>query len=584
MLTGTSYDDIINMIDGFLEKEDNKVTTFYVMFYMFPNCYRIEYDEEEKDYTVYLDDKDLYDQMMSKTNNDEEFITTMEKATIKIDNLNVYLAFNHIKDIIVVDSITEIDDLRSHYTAMMDEIVLESYDEDTGDELIFSKLIFGDDDSLDEDNESKYVISHYTYQHKNVVDDEMRALPSIETITFKNAENVDLMIEELVSLGFGSTYSILESIATRPQFVQASQESINDELVIDSEYVAKEVGEDVDDIVDDTTDTEVSTLSSIEETPIEYNSDGIAVFGAKKKTTKKKKNVKTLKITTTNINRAFKQIKKQLNLSSADYDKLIGNIPTSSIKAVYSYDGIQKLCKKRGQTYHMICLSTCNCYEIKKNNKSYTVTPRGRSDKTIHDWFVTYRNVIILYNATIANSFARVKEKISVTELNDIDETIYKSWQQLEAFTLNFLIKGEIKPITLVGSTIQSLYESVITDSKNNKEYPSMILEETGILGWDGSDIYYTETNKTARYKMDKDKIMTGLEKLLLRYDLLGKLDSWTTKKREEKEKAKIQKLEKQALKAAKGKKTKKASAIFTGVASGNIIGNSVTTAEIDKD
>jgi len=568
MLTGTSYDDIVKMIDGFLEKEDNTITTFYVMFYMFPNLYRIDYDDEEKEYTVTLDSKETYDQMMNEEINDEEYISIMESATIKIDNLNVYLAFSHIKDTKIVDSIPEIDDMRSHYTATMDEIVLETYDEETEDELIFSKVLFGENDSDDEDNIAKYIISHYTYQNENTIDENMKALPSIETITFEDSENVDLMIEELVSLGFGSTYSILESIAKRPQFVQASQESINEELVIDAEYVANEVGEDVD---DDTTDDDTE-LETIEATPVEFSSDGIAVFGAKKKTSKKKKNVKTLKVTTTNINRAFKQIKNQLNLSSKDWDRLLKNIPGTFVKCVYTYDGIESLCKRSGKTYHMIALGTCNCYEIKKNNKSFTVTPRGRSDKTVHDWCATYKNLIFCYNSTIANSFARVKEKITIKNLSDIDENIYKAWQQIKAFTLNFLIKGEIKPVTLMGSSIQTFYEAVITSSKNKKEFEGTVLDEVGILGWDGSNIYYAETNKTAHYELDTDKVMTGLERLLRSQDLLGKLDSWITKKADEKDKKTMTKRKAAAEKAAKKNKNKKTyTAIATKTATGYV-------------
>lgn len=583
MLTGTSYDDIVKMIDGFLEKENNKITTFYVMFYMFPSVYRIDYDGEEKEYTITLDSKESYDQMMSEDINDEEFIETMGKATIKIDNLNVYLAFNHIKDTKIVDSIPEIDDMRSHYTAMMDEIILETYDEDKGDEIIFSKVLFGENDSDDEDNISKYIISHYTYQNENTIDENMKALPSIETITFQDSDNVDLMIEELVSLGFGSTYSILESIAKRPQFVQASQESIDNELVIDAEYVAKEVGEDTMEDTDTSTgDDDDVELYSIDSEPIEYASDGEMVFGAKKKKTKKKKkNVKTLKVTTTNINRAFRQIKKQLDLSPKDWDRLLKNIPGTFVKCVYTYEGIESLCKSSGKTYHMITLGTCNCYEIKKNNKSFTVKPRGRSDKTIHDWCSTYKNLIFCYNATIANSFARVKEKITIRKLSDIDETIYKAWQQIKAYTLNFLIKGEIKPVTLMGSSIQSLYEAVITESKNKKEYEGTVLDEVGIIGWDGSNIYYTETNKTAHYSLDTDKLMKGLEKLLVSQDLLGKLDSWISKKQEEKSKKQMEKRKLAAEKAAKKNKNKKSYSVLVNESASGYINAQTTTSSI---
>ena len=552
MLTGTSYADIEKMIQGFLDEEDTKITTFYVMFYMFPNIYRVDYNSEENDYTITLDDKDLYDEMMSSDVNNEEFIETMNSATIKIDNLNVYMAFNHITDTRTVDSIREIDDLRSHYTATMDEIILETYDENNGDELIFSKVLFGENDSDDENNEAKYIISHYTSQHENTTDDNMKSLPSIETITFKNSENVDLMIEELVSLGFGSTYSILESMAKRPQFVQASQESINNELIIDSEYVEKEIGEEVtnDEVV---SEEELAAYNSY----MQENSDGVAVFGAKKKTSKKKKSATVLKITTTNINRAFKQLQKKLNIKPADYDKLLSSMPLTSIKGVYSYDGIENLCKTAGKTYHMICLGTCNCYEIKRNNKSFTIKPRGRADTLIHAWLVSYKNNLLLYNSTIANSFARVKENITVKKLSDIDETIYKAWQQLKAYTLNFLVKGEVKPVTLTGSTIQTLYESVITDSKTKAEYQGGVLDEVGLLGWDGSTLYYGETNKTARYTLDTDKVMRGLEALLRDQDLLGKLDSWVTKKQNEKEEKKKASSKSSAKAKAKIKKTK---------------------------
>lgn len=553
MLTGTSYADIENMIQSFLGKENNEITTFYIMFYMFPNIYRVDYNSEENDYTVTLDDKDSYDEMMSSDINDEEFIETMNNATIKIDNLNVYMAFNHITDTRTVDSISEIDDLRSRYTATMDEIILETYDEDIGDELIFSKVLFGENDSDDEDNEAKYIISHYTSQNENLTDDNMKALPSIETITFTDPENVDLMVEELVSLGFGSTYSILESIAKRPQFIQASQESIDNELVIDSEYVEKEIGEEVssDEVI---SEEELSAYNSYMQ---DDNEDDISVFGAKKKPSKKKKSATILKITTTNINRAFKQLKKKLNMKPEDYDKLLSSMPLTTIKGVYSYEGIEKICKRSGKTYHMICLGTCYCYEIKKNNKSFTIKPRGRGDTTIHDWLLKYKNTLLLYNSTIANSFARVKEKIRVKKLSDIDETIYKAWQQLKAYTLNFLVKGEIKPVTLVGSTVQTLYESVVTDSKTKAEYQGGVQDEVGIIGWDGSDLYYTETNKTARYKLDTNKVMRGLESLLKDQDLLGKMESWSTKKQKEKDKKNKSNKKSTAKAKAKLKQTK---------------------------
>ena len=57
-----------------------------------------------------------------------------------------------------------------------------------------------------------------------------------------------------------------------------------------------------------------------------------------------------------------------------------------------------------------------------------------------------------------------------------------------------------------------------------------MVDEENGLLGWDGASLYYSHVNETARYTLDIDKVMRGLETLLDKEGLLGNLKRWTTK------------------------------------------------------
>ena len=535
MRTISTFKELQSFITEFLSEENNTIFTFYVLFFMFEDTvYQIDYNEEMKEYTVTPIDRLMYTNLLDEDEIlDEEGQEAKEKGSVISDNMEMYLAFNKIDEPKVFSSITEIDEMRTRYMATIEESVVEEYEDGTS--MIFTNMIYGPT-GLDDEDYGTYILSKYIPQQEKIESVEYKKLPSIETIEFQDKDGVDSLANILVEKGYGSTYSLLISLSKRDIFIQASQEVFSDVLVLDR-------------------NADMKILPA----------DDKVVLGKKNDKKKKMKVGQVINIVenVTNINDAILRQREELARKAEENDKNIQTIPSSGIRAVYSYEGIQNLITSTNRIFHMICLGTAYCYEITRlTNNQYKVDPKGRDDITLNEWFNKYANIILLFNGNITNSFARVTNPIIIDELNDIDENIYTSYAQLKAYTIQFTIKGQICPITILGSSIQELFKAVVNDSTVEMRYISMVDEENGLLGWDGASLYYSHVNETARYTLDIDKVMRGLETLLDKEGLLGNLKRWTTKIEEAVKLAQEQAAKEAQKKADKDRNKKKSGSI----------------------
>lgn len=550
MRTISTFKELQSFITEFLSEENNTIFTFYVLFFMFEDTvYQIDYNEEMKEYTVTPIDRLMYTNLLDEDEIlDEEGQEAKEKGSVIIDDMEMYLAFNKIDEPKVFSSITEIDEMRTRYTATIEESVVEEYEDGTS--MIFTNMIYGPT-GLDDEDYGTYILSKYIPQQEKIESVEYKNLPSIETIEFQDKDGVDSLANILVEKGYGSTYSLLISLSKRDIFIQASQEVFSDVLVLDRNAEIEVPDEE----------ESVNSASYMKILP----ADDKVVLGKKNDKKKKMKVGQVIDVieSVTNINDAILRQQEELARKAEENDKNIQTIPSSGIRAVYSYEGIQNLITSTNRIFHMICLGTAYCYEITRlTNNQYKVDPKGRDDSTLNEWFNKYANIILLFNGNIANSFARVTNPIIINELNDIDENIYTSYAQLKAYTIQFTIKGQICPVTILGSSIQELFKAVVNDSTVEMRYISMVDDEDGLIGWDGASLYYSHVNETARYTLDLDKVMRGLETLLDKEGLLGNLKRWTTKIEEAEELAREQAAKEAQKKADKNRNKKKSGSI----------------------
>ena len=553
MRTISTFKELQSFITEFLSEENNTIFTFYVLFFMFEDIvYKIDYDNETKEYTVTPMDKLEYTNLLDEEEIlDEEGQEEKEEASVLIDDMEMYLAFNKIKEPRVFSTVVEIDEMRTRYTATVEESVVEEYDDGTS--MIFTNLVYGPT-GMDSEEEGFYILSKYTPQQEKIESVEYKNLPSIETVEFQDKDGVDNLTNILVEKGYGSIYSLLLSISKRDIFIQASKEVFSEPLVLDRNAHIE--------IPDDSGEEDVNDSPYMEV----YSADNkVSVYGKKnnKKTTAVVGQVVNIVENVSNINDAIRRQQEELERQAQENDKNIATIPQSGIRPVYSYEGIQNLITSTNRIFHMICLGTAYCYEITKlSNGQYKVDPKGRDDSTLNEWFNKYANIILLFNGNIANSFARVTNPITINELNDIDENIYTSYAQLKAYTIQFTIKGQICPVTILGSYIQELFKAVVNGSATEIRYVSMIDTENGLIGWDGASLYYSHVNETARYTLDLDKVMRGLEVLLDQQGLLGSLKRWTTKVQEEQEAAEEAVMKEKQKKVDKKNNAKKSGSI----------------------
>ena len=553
MRTISTFKELQSFITEFLSEENNTIFTFYVLFFMFEDIvYKIDYDNETKEYTVTPMDKLEYTNLLDEEEIlDEEGQEEKEEASVLIDDMEMYLAFNKIKEPRVFSTVVEIDEMRTRYTATIEESVVEEYDDGTS--MIFTNLVYGPT-GMDSEEEGFYILSKYTPQQEKIESVEYKNLPSVETVEFQDKDGVDNLTNILVEKGYGSIYSLLLSISKRDIFIQASKEVFSEPLVLDRNAHIE--------IPDDSEEEDVDASPYME---VYSADDKVSVYGKKnnKKTTAVVGQVVNIVENVSNINDAIRRQQEELERQAQENDKNIATIPQSGIRPVYSYEGIQNLITSTNRIFHMICLGTAYCYEITKlSNGQYKVDPKGRDDSTLNEWFNKYANIILLFNGNIANSFARVTNPIIINELNDIDENIYTSYAQLKAYTIQFTIKGQICPVTILGSYIQELFKAVVNGSATEIRYVSMIDTENGLIGWDGASLYYSHVNETARYTLDLDKVMRGLEVLLDQQGLLGSLKRWTTKVQEEQEAAEEAAMKEKQKKADKKNNAKKSGSI----------------------
>ena len=129
MRTISTFKELQSFITEFLSEENNTIFTFYVLFFMFEDTvYQIDYNEEMKEYTVTPIDRLMYTNLLDEDEIlDEEGQEAKEKGSVIIDDMEMYLAFNKIDEPKVFSSITEIDEMRTRYTATIEESVVEEY-------------------------------------------------------------------------------------------------------------------------------------------------------------------------------------------------------------------------------------------------------------------------------------------------------------------------------------------------------------------------------------------------------------------------------------------------------------------------
>ena len=539
MRTVSTLKELQLFINEFLNDENNTITRFYVLFFMFEDTvYQIDYNAKTLEYTVTPIDAILYQNQLDEDDViDEEALEEKEKASVMVDDMEVYLSFNKIREATSFSSIVEIDEMRTRYTATIEESVVEE-DGDGEHNLIFTNMIYGPPTGLDGEENGIYILSRYTPQLEKIESVEYKNLPSIETIEFSNKESVDDHANILVEKGFGSVYSLLMNLAKRDIFIQASTE-------VFSQPLRFRPNAEIEVPIDENAKSTVYGKSNGQTAVIQV-SDAVGLI----------ENI-------TNVNYAIMKKNEELSTDASENDKDVNTIPRAGIRPVYSYEGIQNLITHKFRIFHMICLGTCYCYEIThQGDGMYFINPKGRDDATLNEWFNKYSNIILLFNGNIANSFARVTNPIYVAELNDIDENLYNSYARLKAYTINFIVKGQPCPVTLIGSQIQELFQYVVNDIYIDVTWESIVEEDDGMLGWNGTELYYKHPNEVVTYALDLDKVMRGLEILLDKEELLGTMKRYTTKVEEE-EDQKEQEEAKRLQEEMKQKENKKKETIY---------------------
>ena len=167
MRTISTFKELQSFITEFLSEENNTIFTFYVLFFMFEDIvYQIDYNEEMKEYTVTPIDRLMYTNLLDEDEIlDEEGQEAKEKGSVIIDDMEMYLAFNKIDEPKVFSSITEIDEMRTRYTATIEESVVEEYDDGTS--MIFTNMVYGPT-GLDDEDYCTYILSKYIPQQEKI--------------------------------------------------------------------------------------------------------------------------------------------------------------------------------------------------------------------------------------------------------------------------------------------------------------------------------------------------------------------------------------------------------------------------------
>lgn len=139
MRTVSTLKELQLFINEFLNDENNTITRFYVLFFMFEDTvYQIDYNAKTLEYTVTPIDAILYQNQLDEDDViDEEALEEKEKASVMVDDMEVYLSFNKIREATPFSSIVEIDEMRTRYTATIEESVVEE-DGDGEHNLIFT--------------------------------------------------------------------------------------------------------------------------------------------------------------------------------------------------------------------------------------------------------------------------------------------------------------------------------------------------------------------------------------------------------------------------------------------------------------